>query len=1161
MAEVVMIDSAVQFLLGKLISVAGEEIGVVRGFENELKTLQQSWRMVQGFLEDASKRCIQEDQAVKAWLQNLESVTFEIFHVLDEVNYEILRRKVSKMKRKVCCSYSFSVAFRSKMGHGIKDVNDKLKSINDEASSYGLQQRVANLAISLPLVVETNSFAADPIFIGRGDAVSAIVDDMIKSSHELEISVVPIVGMGGLGKTTLTRNVFNHQSIAKHFNERIWVSVSKEIDNKDLLLKILESLSKTFVQASLGEETLLEQIRSKLEDARYLLVLDDYVNDKRHDLWETFMNCMKGISPKKGNFIIVTTRNQDVASDVKTRTVPSIDFLSVDDCWSIIKARTFLSQPVPEDFEAIGKEIARACQGLPLAANVVGGSLRGKGIDDWKSFQHESGFSNSSATDDSLLKVLKISYDRLPSSLLKKCFAYCSIFSKGEKLKRERLIQLWMAEGLLVGNNDESGDPMEILGDKFYNILLQNFFLHEPIIDKYGRIKYSKMHDFVHDLSSSVEKAKSPHAEEVTLRVRYLPVDYEHNNFKKEQTSCLRNLFLNKFEGVEFIGNIMLTDCKYLCVLDLHGTSMDELTISIVKLIHLRFLDLSYTDIRNLPGSICKLFNLQTLRLLGCTELRELPDELKFLVGLRHFAFSPFIESLSWMPPEMRNLTSLRTLNFFIVSDKERCRIDELGFLKNLEGKLRIWNLEKVGGKEESERALLSEKKNLEVLKFVWSESSRNESNNDCEVLEGLQPHPNLKGLTIQNFRGDHFPSWTMKMAVEQGNTLDKLIKIVLIYCEGCKEIPTLGHLPLLKILRVNGLRNVRSIGPSFYWEEESSRNGVPFRSLEYLTLENMESLSDWVEAPNTGSTAFRRLEYLKIEDCPSMMTSPSHDFLSLKRLNIVRSNFPLANICKKVSSLTELEMASNLDVTFELLEMLLQNNQHLQELKISYCDNLTQLRLPDTLKSLLWLEIWWCPNLASIQILKGLSALQHMDIRFCHELRELQGEMQESSTSLEFLNILDCGKLRSIPKGMDCLNKLSQLSIGPFSEETGSTLLNETLKGPHQFLRTLYLFGNRNWESLPDQLQHLTALIRLEVCEFGIEALPEWFSNLSSLEVLIVSDCEKLRDVSCLRHLTSLKELFIEEECSRMPYEKFNESNPEISHIPLVYVDGRRIG
>ncbi|XP_073144674.1 putative disease resistance protein RGA3 [Henckelia pumila] len=995
-------SAAVQVLLEKLIAVASEEVGVVLGFEDELKTLQESSKMVQGFLEDVSKRCIQDDEALKPWLQNLDDVAFIIGNLLDEVNYEFIRRQV-RMKMKLCgslISFSGSVAFRRKMGHTMKDANARLKRINEDANSYGLQQRLADSAVSVPIVMETNSFAVDPFFIGRDGVVSTIVHDMIESNVELVVSVVPIVGMGGLGKTTLARNVFNHSSIRKVFSERIWVSVSKKIDNKGLLVKILESLSKNSVQESLGEETVLEQIRSKLEDTRYLLVLDDYLSDKMLE-WDNFMNCMKGISPKRGNFIIVTTRNQDVASYVGTHTVPSIDFLSVDDCWSIIKARTFPSQPVPGDFETIGKEIALACQGLPLAANVVGGSLRGKGIDDWKSFQHESGFSKSGPTDDSVLKVLKISFDRLPSSLLKKCFAYCSIFIKGERLERVRLIQLWMAEGLLFENSDGRGDQVEILGDKFYNILLQNFFLHEPIMDKYGRIKYSKMHDFVHDLSCLVEKAKAHNAEDFTLRVRYLPVDLAVDlvHIIREQKSSPRTLFLSKFQATKYIYNLFI-NCIYLRVLDLHGTGIEELTSSIGILLHLRFLDLSDTHISNLPRSICKLFNLQTLRLIRCWSMRKLPEQLKFLVGLRHLAFSYLGHHLLYrMPPKMGNLTSLRTLSIFIVSDKEGCRIDELGCLKNLEGKLRIWNLEEVSDKEESRRTCLSEKQKIEHLKFVWSVRIQDMegNNNDCEVLEGLQPHPNLKALTIKNFRGEHFPSWTMKMTVEQGGVLHKLIKIVLIDCEGCQEIPTLGHLPLLKMLRMDRLSNVRSIGPSFYYEDDSSRYVVPFPSLESLTLKDMSSLSDWVEAPNTGATAFPRLEYLKIERCRSMMTGPSHDFPSLKRLYIsdVRSEVPLANICKKVSSLAELEITSNSDVPSDLVDMLLRNNQQLQALKISRCDNLTQVRLPDTLTSLVRLEISWCPNLASIRNLKGLSALQHMVIRECDELTELQAEMQ----------------------------------------------------------------------------------------------------------------------------------------------------------------------
>ncbi|XP_073157528.1 putative disease resistance protein RGA3 [Henckelia pumila] len=396
-------------LLEKLVSLAAEEVSLFRGFKNDLEMLKTTLKMIQKFLSDAMQRDIEKDNSVKQWLHNLDDVAYEADNLLDEFNYEILRRKVeieSQVKRKVCC-FSFSslshVAFRREMGHKIKDLNTKFKNVNEEARSFGLQERLAVAANYLPPVMETNSIAVDPIFIGRDDVASQIVDVIINSADESKVSVAPIVGMGGLGKTTLARKTFNNPRIEQHFNERIWVSVSKKIDNKGLLIKVLESLSGVSDRESLGEEAIMKQLRSKLKDARYLLVLDDYLNDEKHE-WDNFKNCVQGISSSKGNFIIVTTRHQNVESIVKTLEVPFLSVLSDDDCWEIIKTRTFPSLQVSEEFEIIGKEIARRCGGLPLAANVVGGSLQGKESDYWRSFLESSNFNPN---DDVVSKVLK----------------------------------------------------------------------------------------------------------------------------------------------------------------------------------------------------------------------------------------------------------------------------------------------------------------------------------------------------------------------------------------------------------------------------------------------------------------------------------------------------------------------------------------------------------------------------------------------------------------------------------------------------------------------------------------------------------------------------------------------------------------------------------
>ncbi|KAL2538670.1 putative disease resistance RPP13-like protein 1 [Forsythia ovata] len=175
------------------------------------------------------------------------------------------------------------------------------------------------------------------------------------------------------------------------------------------------------------------------------------------------------------------------------------------------------------------------------------------------------------------------------------------------------------------------------------------------------------------------------------------------------------------------------------------------------------------------------------------------------------------------MPPHIRRLSCLQTLQFFNVGDKEGCKIEELGHLKNLRGKIEIRNLQLVNNEAEAKKANLDGKTNIIELKFCWrntnegyesvSESDMRNTNvlesniHDESVLEGLQPHPNLRSIGIEGFRGKNFPSWTMTML-----KLDKLIEIELRNCYNCEKIPMLGHLPLLKYLTLGGLTNVRSI-------------------------------------------------------------------------------------------------------------------------------------------------------------------------------------------------------------------------------------------------------------------------------------------------------------------------------------------------------------
>ncbi|KAL2530346.1 Disease resistance protein RGA2 [Forsythia ovata] len=512
------------------------------------------------------------------------------------------------------------------------------------------------------------------------------------------------------------------------------------------------------------------------------------------------------------------------------------------------------------------------------------------------------------------------------------------------------------------------------------------------------------------------------------------------------------------------------------------------------------------------------------------------------------------------MPPHIRRLSCLQTLQFFNVGDKEGCRIEELGHLKNLRGKIEIRNLELVNNKAEANKANLDGKTNIIELKFCWRNtnegnttyesvlesdtSNRNvlESNShDESVLEGLQPHPNLRSIVIEGFRGNNFPLWTMKML-----KLDKLIEIELINCYNCEEIPMLGHLPLLKYLKLEGLTNVRSIGLSFYGAidcSSTSRNDgqetrVSFPSLKSLIIEEMPNLTEWAEAQMSGVQVFPCLEILEIVKCCKLTNIiSSSNLTSLVRLRIYE--------CKNLAYILHLRGCG----------------ASLKQLQISNCDELREL--PNdlgSLESLETLEIHFCENLQLIPYpsgQKGLSSLRRLEIFNCKRLSNLPSEMLKFCTSLQSLNVFRCENLTSFPElsGMVWLNSLRELAIGDFSNSDTLEVIRHI-----KSVQLLSLYGRADWVSLPYQLQNLTSLKELRIYDFGIEELPDWLGNLSSLELLWLYRCEKLRHLPSKEAMQRLTIYglniwycpLLREQC-RLD----NSEWPKISHIPQVQING----
>ncbi|XP_021824770.1 disease resistance protein RGA2-like [Prunus avium] len=744
--------------------------------------------------------------------------------------------------------------------------------------------------------------------------------------------------------------------------------------------------------------------------------------------------------------------------------------------------------------------------------------------DEWLSIQ-ESKIWELPQGEDRIISVLKLSFDALKSPSLKQCFAYCSIFMKDVEIERNDLIQLWMAQGLLLSS---SSLEMEDIGNEYFYILLENSFFQDVVKDDWGIITKCKMHDLVHDLSELVSRYDGE--DKLDVGQAQFP-SLIPNKISERNAGKLRSLFVNG----EALGNI-LASFTSLRVLKLYRSDIEELPISIGELKHLRYLDVSETHIKELPKSIGRLYNLQTLRMPSSSSLQTFPKELQNLINLRHVYFNEYME----VPFGIRRLTHLQTLPSFTLDGTRSHGIDELGGLNKLKGELIIRSLEYVRGKDEAKESNLVRKTNIRSLRLEWG-NSRERNDDDKNVLDGLEPHPKLESLYISSFLGSKFASWMMSGL--PGN----LKKIVLSNCRECEVVPTLGHLPNLRHLFISSCPNLELIpiteGLPCLRELKIKDSYCPkLTSILIHSLTSLRKLFIYDYGPESVSSS---LEELSLLGCTS-----------LRDVNI-RNCKGFSGILSGLKSCTSLRSLC-VDTCPNLMHLPIDGLQtlvSLEELRICYCPNLEAVPSLDYLTSLRELHIYSCGGLTSIPSgLASCTSLTNLSIDSCPNLVSIAEDVSRLQ-SLTRLSIYDCGKLQCLPTGLQFLTRLEHLTIGKFSEELDSF---PDFEAPSH-VEELRLWGWPKLKSLPQQIQHFTSLTSLSIISFNqVEALPEWLGNLTSLTFLGIQRCENLMylpPVKAMQRLDKLQELVVdgctrlEERCAK----KVGLEWPKISHVPNV--------
>ncbi|XP_015073747.1 disease resistance protein RPP13-like [Solanum pennellii] len=842
-----MADAFVSFAVKKLGDFLIQEINLLTSLREDIQWLRNELLFMQSFLRDAElKQC--GDQRIQQWVFEINSIANDSVAILETYTFEAGKR-VSRLKACACICKK-----EKKLYNVTKEIQSLKKQIMDIArkrETYGITNINSNAgegpnnqSAMVRTLRRTTSYVDDQdyIFVGFQDVVQTLLAQLLRP--EPRRSVVSIYGMGGLGKTTLARNLYTSPNIVSSFPKRAWICVSQEYNTTDLLKTIIKSIqgrTKGTLEllGTMTEGDLEFHLRDLLKECKYLVVVDDVW---QREAWESLKRAFP--DGKNGSRVIITTRKEDVAERADDRGfVHKLRFLSQQESWDLFLRKLLDIRAMVPEMESLAKDMVEKCRGLPLAVVVLSGLLsHKKGLNEWQKVKDHLWKNIKEDKSIEISNILSLSYNDL-STALKQCFLYFGIFPEDQVVEADNIIWLWMAEGFIP-----RGERMEDVAESFLNELIRRSLV-QVANTFWEKVTECRVHDLLHDLA--IQKAL-----EVNFFDVYDPTSHSissvcirhviHSQGQRYPSLDLSNLklrsimvfdphFRNVFQHIDMF--------RHLYVLYLNIKYGGVVPDSIGSLYHLKFLSLRGID--ELPSSIGNLKNLQTLVVNEVDYTFQLPRKTADLINLRHLV-AQYSEPLV----HISKLTSLQVLKgvgcdqWKYVDPVDLVNVRELGmgYIK------RSYSLNNI-----------SSLKNLSTLTLVCK--NYDESFPSLEFVNSCQK---LQKLWLEG-RIDKLP-----------NLFLSSITMMVLRFSVLKEdpMPILGMLP--------NLRNLDLFRA--YEGKEIMCSDNSFSQLEFLILYDLENLETW----HLGTSAIPLIKGLRIHDCPNLKEIPER----MKNVELLKRNY-----------------------------------------------------------------------------------------------------------------------------------------------------------------------------------------------------------------------------------------------------------------------------